>query len=147
MRRREVAFGWYGLSTQVDQRIRSLTSFIYIPAAVHDMLAFTGILRSNFYFSDIITTFTTIAVTWVLAWRYSRSLQRIENFNSELRIEVNVARDELAVDLRQQHDTEMTHARVGEHLSLVRDIHHGLDGTLMGSIGAIKNAPQNATMP
>ncbi len=140
-----IVFAWRG--KQVDQRILSLTSFIYIPAAVHDMLAFTGVLRSNFYFSDISTTITTVAVACVLGWRYSRSLQRIENFNNELRGEVNAARDELAINLRQQHDTEMAHARIGERLSLVRDIHDGLGGTLMGSIAAIENAPQNASAP
>ena len=62
-------------------------------------------------------------------------------------MEVNAARAQLTVNPRQQRDTEMTHARVRERLSLVRDIHDGLGGTLMGSIGAIKNAPQNATMP
>jgi signal transduction histidine kinase len=140
-----VVFAWR--SKQPDQRMLSLVSFLYVGAVVHDLLVYTTVIKSNHYLFEVTVTFTALAIFWVLALRYARNLRRIENFNSELRQEIETARSELSVALRHQHETEMTHARIGERLNLVRDIHDGLGGSLVGSIAAIEHAPQNASAP
>jgi signal transduction histidine kinase len=140
-----VVFAWR--SKEPDQRMLSLVSFLYIGAVVHDLLVYTTVIKSNHYLFEVTVTFTALAIFCVLALRYARNLRRIENFNSELRREIDAARSELSNALRQQHETEMTHVRIGERLNLVRDIHDGLGGSLIGSIAAIENAPQSASVP
>lgn len=134
-------------SRQPEQLMLAVPALAYFVSGIHDLLYVLALLPGNFAYSDITAPVTTLAFAGVMAWRYARNVRRVENFNVELHSEVEAARDELAGNLQRQHDIEMTHARIGERLNLVRDLHDGLGGTLTGSIAAIENAPQNLTVP
>lgn len=132
---------------EVEQRVLAVTFALYLVVGVHDMLVYFQVLGSNIYYTDVTVFVTTIGVAGVLAWRYTRSLRRIENFSLELSQEVAQARTDLASHLQQQHRLEVSHARVGERLNLVRDLHDGLGGTLTGSIAAIEHTPGQLSAP
>lgn len=140
-----VWFAWRG--RQAEQRALAVVFVLYFFVGVHDLLVYFRVLDSNFYYTDITAFVTTLAIAAVLAWRYTRSLRRIENFSAELGQEVAQARSELAAHLHTQHALEVSHARIGERLNLVRDLHDGLGGTLTGSIAAIEQAPGNLSAP
>jgi len=78
---------------------------------------------------------------FVLAYRFANTMQRVEGFNAELRHEVQQATTQLADTLQQQHALELSHSRAGERLQLVRDLHDGFGGTLVGAIARLEQAP------
>ena len=43
--------------------------------------------------------------------------------------------------MSQQHALELAHSRAGERLQLVRDLHDGFGGTLVGAIARLEQAP------
>jgi signal transduction histidine kinase len=133
---------------RIEPRVLSAVALLNVLAALHDILTLQRIVfLSNDYYADVMAFANTIGIAAVLAWRYARSLDRIEHFNVELQRDVDAARSELADSLQRQHAVEMTHARIGERLNLVRDLHDGLGGSLTGSIAAIEHAPQNLSAP
>jgi signal transduction histidine kinase len=141
-----IVLAWKG--RRIEPRVLSVVALLNVLAAVHDILTLQRIVfLSNDYYADVMAFANTIGIAAVLAWRYARSLDRIEHFNVELQHDVDAARSELADSLQRQHAVEMTHARIGERLNLVRDLHDGLGGSLTGSIAAIEHAPQNLSAP
>lgn len=140
-----VLWAWRG--DKVELRMLSGIALLYVVAGVHDLLAYLDIVRSNNYYADITAFTNTLCIAAVLAWRYARSMERVENFNLQLQRDVAAARTELAGNLAREHATEMAHARIGERLNLVRDIHDGIGGSLLGNISAIERAPEKTTVP
>jgi signal transduction histidine kinase len=133
---------------RIEPRVLSVVALLNVLAAVHDILTLQRILfLANNYYADATAFANTLGIAAVLAWRYARNLDRIENFNVKLQHDVDAARSKLADNLQRQHEVEMTHARIGERLNLVRDLHDGLGGSLVGSIAAIEHAPQKLSVP
>ncbi len=125
---------------ETEQMLLSVYVLVVIAAVIHDTLTFLEIIHSNIYYANMASNFLLVGMALVLAWRFVSSLRRIENFNNELQLEVNTAKVDLANTLKRQYELEITHARIGERLNLVRDLHDGLGGTLVGGIAAIETA-------
>jgi signal transduction histidine kinase len=116
-------------------------------AGLHDLLVFLQILDSNVYYSAMASYVLVFGMALVLAGRFVQSLKRIENFNTELIEEVATARAELASTLAQRHALELAHARIGERVNLVSDLHDGLGSMLVGSIATLEHAPSSQSAP
>jgi signal transduction histidine kinase len=140
-----IVIAWRGRA--IEPRILSAIAVLHIAGAVHDMLAFTRVIETNVYYADNTAFLNTIGIAALLIWRYARSLQRIQSFNVQLQDEVAVARSELAATLQREHETEMTHARIGERLSFARDLHDGFGSSLMGGLSALEHAPESLPAP
>ncbi|GAA0708547.1 sensor histidine kinase [Dokdonella soli] len=141
-----LVLAWRG--KRIEPRVLSVVALLNVLAAVHDILTLQRIVfLANDYYADATAFANTLGIAAVLAWRYARNLDRIEHFNVKLQHDVDAARSELADNLQRQHEVEMTHARIGERLNLVRDLHDGLGGSLTGSIAAIEHAPQKLSVP
>jgi signal transduction histidine kinase len=140
-----VVLAWRG--KVVEQRILSVIALAYVAGGVHDLLAFREIIETSTYYADVTAFTNTLGIAAVLAWRYARNQARIREFNLQLQREVEAARAELAGNLKREHEVEMAHARIGDRLTLVRDIHDGLGGSLMGSIAEIEHAPEKVSIP
>ena len=138
-----IYFAWR--SRVVEQVILAGVSWVGLLAGLHDLLTFLNVLHGNIYYSNTVSTTRTIAIAAVLAWRYVRNANRIENFNAELRQEVEAARASLRGSLEHRHMIELTHARIGERLNLVRDLHDGLGSTLIGGLAAVEHAPEGTS--
>jgi signal transduction histidine kinase len=130
-------------------RLFALAPFVLVGcmAGVHDLLVFLQIVDSNVYYSAMTSYLLVFGMALVLAGRFVQSLQRIENFNTELVGEVEAARTELASTLAQRHALELAHARIGERVNLASDLHDGLGGMLVGSIATLEQAPNSQTAP
>jgi signal transduction histidine kinase len=130
-------------------RLLALAPFVLLGclAGLHDLLVFLQIVDSNVYYSAMSSYLLVFGMALVLAGRFVQSLQRIENFNTELVGEVEAARTELASTLAQRHALELAHARIGERVSLASDLHDGLGGMLVGSIATLENAPDGQSAP
>jgi signal transduction histidine kinase len=129
--------------------IRSLTPFMALSAVTgaHDLLAFTQVIDSNIYYTNMSSYVLLLGMALTQAARFAQSLRRIENFNTELIEEVGAAKAELAATLAQQHALELAHARIGERVNLVSDLHDGLGGMLVGSIATLERTPGNLGAP
>ncbi len=132
---------------ELEPRILAPVVAVWLAAGLHDVLAQLHLIDSTMFYTDSTSLLTTFAIAAVLAWRYVRNLRRIENFSVELGQEVEEARGELARHLSQQHALELSHARIGERLNLVRDLHDGFGGALTGSIAAIERDPGELSKP
>ncbi|WP_374625284.1 7TM diverse intracellular signaling domain-containing protein [Pandoraea sp.] len=130
---------------RLEQRIVSLCALTFIVAGTHDFLVFLGVLASNVYYTAQTSQVLMIGMAIVLARRFAENARRIEQFNDELRVRVDDAREELALTLSRQHELEVANARLAERLNLAHDLHDGLGGALVSSIAAIEHAPH--TLP
>ena len=139
-----LVLAWRG--NEVEQRVLSATAVVYLIAGVHDLLVFRSVIIGNTYYADITAFTNTLCIAGVLAWRYTRNLNRIRSFNLQLQHEVDAARSELAGNLRREHEIEMAHARIGDRLTLVRDIHDSLGSSLLGSIAEVEHAPEKVSV-
>jgi signal transduction histidine kinase len=70
-------------------------------------------------------------------------MRKVEGYNVELKREVEVATTQLGDTLARAHALELAHSRVGERLQLVRDLHDGFGGTLIGTIAQLEHAPDD----
>ncbi|MBJ2157919.1 histidine kinase [Variovorax sp. IB41] len=129
--------------------MRSLAPFMAVSAATaaHDLLVFTQVIDSNIYYTTMSSYVLLLGMALTQAARFVKSLERIENFNTELIEEVNAAKSELASTLAQQHALELAHARIGERVNLASDLHDGLGGMLVGSIATLERTPANLSAP
>lgn len=122
-----------------------LFQVVSMAAGIHDILVYFEQIDSKVYLSFLASYFLLITMALTLAWRFVASLRRIEGFNKELEHSVQAARQELAEHLRQQHDLEVRHAKLDERMNLVRDLHDGLGGTLVGNIAVLERSPELAS--
>jgi signal transduction histidine kinase len=140
-----IVYGWRHRGSPV----RSIAPFMAISAVTgaHDLLVFTQVIDSNIYYTNMSSYVLLLGMALTQAARFAQSLRRIENFNTELIEEVNAAKAELAATLAQQHALELAHARIGERVNLVSDLHDGLGGMLVGSIATLERKPENLSAP
>ncbi|MDM0085073.1 7TM diverse intracellular signaling domain-containing protein [Variovorax sp. J31P179] len=120
---------------------------VSVVAAGHDLLAYTQVIDSNVYYAAMSSYALLLGMALIQAGHFVTNLQRIENFNTELIEEVNAAKAELATTLAQRHALELAHARHGERVNLVSDLHDGLGGILVGSIATLERTPENLSTP
>ncbi len=112
--------------------------------SVHDLAVYLCWMKASTFLGALLSPLTILGMGFVLAYRFARTMQRVEGFNAELTREVRVATSQLAETLNQQHALELAHSRAGERLKLVRDLHDGFGGTLVGTIAELKHARSDA---
>lgn len=119
----------------------ALAGSLLIPLGVsaHDMLLFLGVIQSDNYLLAVTSPITIIGMGSALAYRFAVAMRRAENFNLELQREVQAATGQLTETLKREHDLALNHARIGERLNLVRDLHDGFGGSLLATISALEN--------
>ena len=128
---------------RVDTTVLALCVLAPIVVSFHDMAVFMGWLRSGTYLLGLTSLFTLAGIGFLLAYRFVSAMRRVEGFNAELEQKVRQATAELADSLNRQHALELAHGRAGERLQLVRDLHDGFGGTLVGAIARLEQAPQD----
>lgn len=119
----------------------ALAGSLLIPLVIsaHDMLLFLDVIQSDNYLLAVTSPLTIIGMGSVLAYRFAVAMRRAENFNLELQREVQAATGQLTATLKREHDLALNHARIGERLNLVRDLHDGFGGSLLAAIAALEN--------
>lgn len=124
-----------------------LAACLLLPVLVsfYDFALFFGWVHGDTYLLSLTSVLTLIGIGFVLSYRFVIAMRRIEGFNEELKQEVDAATTRLSETLSQQHALEMAHGRAGERLQLVRDLHDGFGGTLVGAIAQLENTPEETS--
>jgi len=135
-------FVYYALHTRrVALVVPALFLLLPVAAAIHDTLAQTGVIDSTTYLSDLTSPVSLVGISFVLAYRFVQAMRRVEHFNAELAHKVDGATDRLRAMLRGEQDLALDNARMGERLDLVRDLHDGFGGSLLGAIATLQAQP------
>lgn len=124
----------------VDQRILAACLLIPLLTSSHDFLVFFGVVQDNAYLLALTSPLTMIGLASVLAHRFAVAMRRVENFNAELQHEVDSATQRLAETLAREHQLALENTRAGERLTLVRDLHDGFGGSLLGAIATLEQS-------
>lgn len=124
-----------------DERILAACLLIPLLTSGHDFLVFFGAIHGGTYLLALTSPLTMIGLGSVLAHRFATAMRRIENFNSELRGEVEVATRQLGETLAREHQLALANTRASERLQLVRDLHDGFGGSLLGTLAILEQAP------
>lgn len=144
-----ISIGWFLIQAWRHRRPDTLVlaACLLLPVLVsfHDFALFFGWVDGVTYLLSLTSVLTLIGIGFVLSYRFVAAMRRVEGFNLELKREVDAATSELALTLSRQHALELAHSRAGERLHLVRDLHDGFGGTLVGAIAQLERAP--ADMP
>ena len=134
-------FAWR--ARRVDCRILSTCIVVFLLPLVSDVLNLLGVLHSNVYYSAYCSTLLTISMAFVLAWRFSSSLRRIERFTDEQARHIKDVQEELSRTFERKYELEVTNARLSERLRLAQDLHDGFGGTLVRTIASLEHAPES----
>lgn len=128
---------------QPDRIALAICLLIPLLVNVHDILRFFEIIHDKSYVSSLTSPLMLVGMGFVMAYRYSAAMRRAEGFNLELKHEVDSATAKLADTLTREHALALAHTRVGERLNLVRDLHDGFGGSLLGAIATLEQAPSS----
>lgn len=136
-------FLWHAARTpRTDLRVMGVCLLIPVLVSVLDLTAYLGIVHtSNFDIGAATAPFTLVGMGFAVAWRFAAAMRRVEGFNAELRHEVDIATAQLSDTLSREHALALSHTRIGERLNLVRDLHDGFGGSLLGAIAALEQSP------
>ena len=130
---------------RADQKVLGLCIAIPLLTALYDAGVYLGLIRADTFIGSFASPLMLLGLGFVLAHRFATTMRRVEGFNLELQREVQTATAQLATTLNQQHALELAHSRAGERLQLVRDLHDGFGGTLVGGIARLEQAPDDVS--
>ncbi|MBD8872775.1 ATP-binding protein [Rhodanobacter sp. DHB23] len=138
-----LAFQWHAARTpRADLRVLAACLAAPVLVSLVDMLVYFEVLpASNNDLGAVTSPLTLVGMGFAVAWRFSAAMRRVESFNVELRHEVDVATARLSDTLSREHALALDNTRIGERLNLVRDLHDGFGGSLLGAIAALEQSP------
>lgn len=111
-------------------------------AAVIDVLTYLGVIQgSNYDLRALVLPVVLVGMGFAIAWRFAAAMRRVEGFNIELNQKVDAATTQLAHTMARGHALALSHARISERLGMVRDLHDGFGGSLLGTIGSLEQLP------
>ncbi|QIL19332.1 ATP-binding protein [Thermomonas sp. HDW16] len=141
-----LAFIGYALrKRRIDYLVLAACVSVPLVVSFHDLAIYLCWMKASTYLGALLSPLTVLGTAFVLAYRFANTMKRVEGFNAELTREVHSATSQLAQTMNQQHALELAHTRAGERLQLVRDLHDGFGGTLVGAIARLEQAPETSS--
>ena len=141
------AFLWHAArSRRIEVRVLGVSMLLPILLSFRDLALYLELIHGNNYLDALTSPLTLIGMAFAVAWRFSVAMRRAEGFNIELKHEVDIATTQLSDTLAREHALALDNTRIGERLNLVRDLHDGFGGSLLGAIAALEN-PQRPPEP
>jgi signal transduction histidine kinase len=140
-------FLWHAARSQrIEVRVLGVSMLLPILLSFRDLALYLELIHGNNYIGALTSPVTLLGMAFAVAWRFSLAMRRVEGFNIELKHEVDVAIRQLGDTLAREHTLALDNTRIGERLNLVRDLHDGFGGSLLGAIAALEN-PQRTPEP
>jgi len=135
-----VIFLWHAArSPRIDVRVLGASMLLPILASLYDLALYLEVIRGTTFLGELTAPLSLLGIGFAVAWRFSVAMRRAEGFNVELKHEVDVATAQLGDTLTREHQLALANTRIGERLNLVRDLHDGFGGSLLGAIAALEN--------
>ena len=133
-------FLWHAAhSHRIEVRVLGVCLLLPVLFSFRDLALYLELIHGNNYIGALTSPLTLIGMAFAVAWRFSMALRQVEGFNLELKREVDIATTQLGDTLAREHSLALANARIGERLNLVRDLHDGFGGSLLGAIAALEN--------
>ncbi|GGY27991.1 histidine kinase [Rhodanobacter panaciterrae] len=140
-------FLWYATrSSRIDVRVLAASMLLPVLASMYDLSLYLELVRGTTFLGELTSPVSLLGMSFAVAWRFSEAMRRVEGFNVELRHEVDAATAQLGDTLTREHQLALANTRIGERLNLVRDLHDGFGGSLLGAIATLEN-PQRPPEP
>ncbi|GLQ97798.1 sensor histidine kinase [Dyella mobilis] len=119
----------------------ALAASLLIPIAVsvRDLLLYLSIIHGDNMWMAATSPLTIMGMGFALAYRFAVAMRRAENYGVELEREVGAATRALTETMGREHGLALNNARITERLNLVRDLHDGFGGSLLGAIGTLED--------
>ncbi|WP_426702018.1 sensor histidine kinase [Rhodanobacter sp. Col0626] len=138
-----ILFLWHAARTpRVDVRVMGLCLLLPTLVSIRDLAVFLQWIHSSNYDLSVLTSpLSLVSMGFAIAWRFSTAMRRVEGFNAELQQEVETATARLSDTLSREHTLALSNTRIGERLNLVRDLHDGFGGSLLGAIATLEQSP------
>lgn len=135
-------FLWHAMHTpRTDLRVMGACLLVSSAVSLLDVLVYLQVIHaSNYNIGAVTAPLTLVGMGFAIAWRFSAAMRRVEGFNAELRREVKAATVQLSDTLSREHALALSNTRIGERLNLVRDLHDGFGGSLLGAITALEQS-------
>jgi signal transduction histidine kinase len=113
-------------------------ALVMIAFGIHDWLAVIGILPPSSPFIMYISAILIIMViSSLLIRRFVESLNVVEHYNEELRAEVLKKEQQLRLEHQKTQKLQKQQVLNDERERIMRDIHDGIGGQLVGTLAAI----------
>ncbi len=137
------AFLWHAArSPRIEVRVLGVCLLLPILLSFRDLALYLELIHSNNYIGALTSPLTLVGMAFAVAWRFSKAMHRVEGFNLELKHKVDTATTQLGDTLTREHQLALANTRIGERLNLVRDLHDGFGGSLLGAIAELEHPQQ-----
>ncbi|MGU3576539.1 7TM diverse intracellular signaling domain-containing protein [Brucellaceae bacterium C25G] len=110
--------------------------------SVHDYLMITKVIASSITIMPYANIAITLCLATIMGVRHAKNARRVERFQVELQNAVTHAQTELALNLKQQYNLELTNARLQDRLQIAHDLHDGLGGSLLHIMATVEQSSQ-----
>lgn len=138
-------FLWHAArSRRIEVRVLGVCLLLPMLLSFRDLALYLELIHDSNYVGALTSPLTLIGMAFAVAWRFSVAMRRVEGFNIELKHEVDTATAQLGETLTREHQLALANTRIGERLNLVRDLHDGFGGSLLGAIATLENPAQPA---
>jgi signal transduction histidine kinase len=135
-------FLWHAARTQrVDVRVLGLSMLLPVLISFHDLALYLQLTHGSTYLGALTSPLGLLGMSFAVAWRFAEAMRRVEGFNLELKYKVDAATTQLGETLAREHLLALSHTRIGERMNLVRDLHDGFGGSLLGTIATLEQSP------
>ena len=136
-------FLWHAVRTpRADIRVMGICLLVPVLISFFDLMVYLELsgASSNADLGAVTSPLTLIGMGFAIAWRFSGAMRRVEGFNVELTHKVQAATASLSQTLSREHALALSNTRIGERLSLVRDLHDGFGGSLLAAIASLERS-------
>lgn len=130
-----VFFQWIAFKKRkVDILLLAFILLIYLVIIVHDLYTMLNHYDQTLYWTPLTAPITSLAISFILAYRISQNVSRIEKFNMTLEETIEKVTFDLEQSLDKKHQLQIDNMRLQERLNLSHELHDGLGGSLVRSM-------------
>ncbi|WP_089605535.1 sensor histidine kinase [Acinetobacter piscicola] len=117
-----------------DIYLLAIVFLLFIIIICHDLYLLQSKQFNKLMWTPFAAPITSLAISFILAWRIAKNMRHIEKFNRTLKETVETVTFDLEQSLDKKHQLEIENMRLQERLNLAHDLHDGLGGSIVRSM-------------